>query len=195
MNTDGLRMATLGSVYSVHSVVQTTGVEPPSAQSARSEIRPDTSETGALLPDLRSLPVQNLKKEVVTKGLVRCPSRMIPATEPADKIIMQGVHVELMPALQTAIRNKFAVLLRHNEHIVRIHVRLQLEQTHGSQHLYSATAQIEIGGPDLVATMKGEEAYAVIDALAEKLSEQLRERHERRTDRHREGPKMDQAAP
>jgi putative sigma-54 modulation protein len=132
-----------------------------------------------------------LKKAVATKGLARYPGRMIPTTGPADKIIMQGVHVELTPALQQAIRDKFAVLLRHNEHIVRIHVRLQLEQTHGRQHLYSATAQIEIGGPDLVATMKGDEAYAVIDALAEKLSEQLRERHERRTERRRDSGPID----
>jgi hypothetical protein len=56
---------------------------------------------------------------------------MIPETDPADKIIMQGVHVELTAALQQAIRDKFAVLLRHNDHILRINVRLQHDQTRG----------------------------------------------------------------
>jgi putative sigma-54 modulation protein len=116
---------------------------------------------------------------------------MIPETDPSDKIIMQGVQVELTAGLQQAIRDKFAVLLRHNDHIVRISVRLQHDQTRGKKALYSATAQVEIRGPDLVATVKGEDAYAILDGLAESLSEQLRERHERRTDRRRDMKAVD----
>ena len=103
--------------------------------------------------------------------------------ETAAKIIMQGVHFELTAALQNAVREKFSVLLRHNEWIVRIHVRLTQEQARSRNHSYSATAQIEIKGPDLVATVKGDDAYSVIDGLVEKLDEQLRERHERRKDK------------
>ncbi len=106
-----------------------------------------------------------------------------PAAAPADKIIMQGVHLELTAALQNVIRDKFSVLLRHNPRIVRIHVRLTQEQSRGRTHLYSATSQIEISGPDLVATAKGDDAYSVLDSLVEKLDEQIRERHERRTDK------------
>jgi putative sigma-54 modulation protein len=97
----------------------------------------------------------------------------------ANKLIIQGVHIELTAAMQNVIREKFGVLLRHNEWIVRINVRLSLDQTRGQQHLYSATGQIEMRGPDIVATVKGDEAYAVLDGLVEKLDEQLRERHER----------------
>jgi putative sigma-54 modulation protein len=114
-----------------------------------------------------------------------------------SKIIMQGVHVELTAAMQDIIRDKFSILLRHNDHIVRINVRLQRDQHHGNQHHYSATGQIEIRGPDIVATVKGDEAYSVLDGLVTKLDEQLRERHERRKDKrnHPAGVELDADLP
>lgn len=106
-----------------------------------------------------------------------------------SKIIMQGVHVELTGAMQNIIREKFAVLLRHNDRIIRINVRLQQDQHRGQKAHFTATGQIEISGPDIVATVKGADAYAVLDGLVEKLDEQLRERHERWKDRrHRQEP-------
>ena len=101
----------------------------------------------------------------------------------ASKIIMQGVHIELTAAMQDIIREKFSVLLRHNERIVRVNVRLHQDQQRGNSYHYTGTGQIEISGPDIVATVKGEDAYSVLDGLVEKLDEQLRERHERRIDK------------
>lgn len=101
----------------------------------------------------------------------------------SSKIIMQGVHIDLTAAMQNIIREKFSVLLRHNEWIVRINVRLHQDQQRGKNHHYTATGQIEIGGPDIIATVKGDDAYNVLDGLVEKLDEQLRERHERRKDK------------
>jgi putative sigma-54 modulation protein len=100
-----------------------------------------------------------------------------------SRIIMQGIHVELTAAMQNVIREKCLVLLRHNEWIIRINVRLHQDQTRGNKHHYTATAQVEVRGPDVVATVKGDDAYNVIDGLVEKLDEQLRERHERRKDK------------
>jgi putative sigma-54 modulation protein len=101
----------------------------------------------------------------------------------SSKIIMQGVHIDLTAAMQNIIREKFSVLLRHNEWIVRINIRLHQDQQRGRNHHYTATGQIEIGGPDIIATVKGDDAYNVLDGLVEKLDEQLRERHERRKDK------------
>src|SRR5688500_16443551 len=101
----------------------------------------------------------------------------------SSKIIMQGVHIDLTAAMQNIIREKFSVLLRHNEWIVRVNVRLHQDQQRGKNYHYTATGQIEISGPDVIATVKGEDAYSVLDGLVEKLDEQLRERHERRKDK------------
>lgn len=117
--------------------------------------------------------------------------------EYANKIILQGIHVDLTEAMQNAMREKFSVLFRHNERIIRVNIRLHQDQTRGQKHHYSATGQIEIGGPDIVATVKGDDAYNVLDGLVEKLDECLRERHERRKDKrnHPHDVEIDSALP
>ena len=114
-----------------------------------------------------------------------------------SKIKMAGIHIELTAAMQNIIREKFSVLLRHHERIVRINVRLAQDQNRGQNHHYSATGQIELSGPDIIATVKGDEAYTVLDGLVEKLDEQLRERHERRKDKrnHPNEIELDAALP
>ncbi len=96
---------------------------------------------------------------------------------------MQGIHVDLTPTLQKVIRDKFSVLLRHNEWIVRMNVRLHLDGARGRKQHFTATGQLEVRGPDLVASVRGEDAYTVLDGLVEKLDELLRERHERLKDK------------
>lgn len=113
----------------------------------------------------------------------------------ASKIILQGIHVELTPAMQNVMREKFAVLLRHNEYIVRLNVRLNKDQARGRQSHYTATGHIEIGGPDIVAHVEGDNAYNVIDRLVDKLDQLLLDRHERRKDRRNHPHGVDLDAP
>ncbi|HEX2862256.1 MAG TPA: HPF/RaiA family ribosome-associated protein, partial [Lacunisphaera sp.] len=49
---------------------------------------------------------------------------MNPNISSPDKIIMQGIHVDLTPALQEALRSKFETLLRHDPNIIRLNIRL-----------------------------------------------------------------------
>lgn len=111
------------------------------------------------------------------------PRTMTNNTDDLSKIHMQGIHVELTAAMQNIIREKFSVLLRHNERIVRINVRLHQDQVRGQKHHYTATGEIEIAGPNLVASVKGDEAYSVLDGLVDKLDGLLSDRHERRKDK------------
>ncbi|MDO8543859.1 MAG: ribosome-associated translation inhibitor RaiA [Opitutaceae bacterium] len=100
-----------------------------------------------------------------------------------SKISMQGVHIDLTPAMQNIIREKFSVLLRHNEWIVRVDIRLHQDQQRGRKHHYTATGLIAVRGPDIIASVKGDDAYNVLDGLVEKLDELIRERHERFKDK------------
>ena len=100
-----------------------------------------------------------------------------------SRIIMQGIHVELTDAMQGMIREKFGRLLRHNERIVRINVRIHQDQTLGTERHYTLTSQIEISGPDLVASAQGMDAYALIDEVSEKLDNLIERRHGRRKDK------------
>src|SRR5688572_6556626 len=111
-----------------------------------------------------------------------------------SKIHMAGVHIELTAAMQNIIREKFSVLLRHNEWIVRVNVRLHQDQHRGNKSHFTATGQIEMRGPDIVATVKGDDAYNVLDGLVEKLDEQLRERHERFKDKRNHPQDVDISA-
>jgi len=108
------------------------------------------------------------------------------AQTPVDisaKIHVQAVHLELTEAMRSIIHEKFAVLLRHNEYIVRINLRLDQDQHRGNERHYTATGHIEIGGPDLVAAAEGRDAYEVLDELVDKLDRHLERRHGKRKDR------------
>lgn len=103
--------------------------------------------------------------------------------EASAKITMQGIHLELTEAMRSAIQEKFSGLLRHNDRIIRINVRLHSDQKLGHQHHYTATGEIEIGGPNPVATTEGTDAYQALDALAEKLDRLLERRHGQRKEK------------
>lgn len=114
-----------------------------------------------------------------------------------SRIILHGIHVGLTEAMQSVMRQKFSALLRHNDYIVRINVRLRQDQALGTEHHYSGTAQIEIGGPDLIASADGKEAYDVIDELVDKLDRQLKTRQGRRKDKrnHPHAPEIEAPLP
>lgn len=93
------------------------------------------------------------------------------------KLIVSGIHLELTDALKQIVRDKVARLLRHEPRIVRVRIDLEMDKTraHGSQFI--AKGHIEIGGPDLLASVASEDAYKSIDALVDKLDGSLRRRH------------------
>lgn len=113
------------------------------------------------------------------------------------KIIMQGIHVQLTDAMQSMIREKFGRLFRQANEIIRINVRLHQDQTMGTEHHYTVTAQIEIRGPDIVATADGKDPYALVDDLVEKLDNLLERRHGKRKDKrnHPHGVELDAVLP
>lgn len=100
-----------------------------------------------------------------------------------SKLKLQAIHFDMTEAMQNVLYDKLGVLLRHNDYIIRVNVRIHKDQTMGTEHHFTATGQIEISGPDLVASAEGKDAYDVIDALVEKLDRQLERRHGRRKDR------------
>ena len=101
----------------------------------------------------------------------------------AAKILMQGIHLELTPGLQGAILEKFETLLRHNERIMRLNIRLHKDQRMGHDYHYTATAQVELSGPDVVAHAEDTDAYVALDKLSQKLAQLIERRHDRRKDK------------
>ena len=106
--------------------------------------------------------------------------------EPVDKILVRGIHLEITPALRAAALRKGARLLRHEGRLVRI--RFEIEYTRVSCVQFVAKGLIEIGGPDLVASVASEDAYKALDLLIKKLDRMLRERSRFRADQRNNRP-------
>lgn len=101
----------------------------------------------------------------------------------ASKFIIRGVHLDLTDALRQITMEKAARLLRHNDHILRIRIDLELDKTRGNKDQFVAKGRIEISGPDLIASGHSEDAYKSVDLLVDKLDGLLRERHGLRKDK------------
>lgn len=94
----------------------------------------------------------------------------------ADRLILRGVHVTLTDALRDNIRTKVERIFRHEGKIVRIRIDIELDKTRGVGQHFIAKGHIEIGGPDLIASVSSEDAYKSLDLLMDKLDELVRRR-------------------
>lgn len=113
----------------------------------------------------------------------------LPSTrDPAERILLQGIHVEITPALHQIVVDKFSPLVRHDQHIIRINIRLHKDQKLGDEYHYAAMGLIEVRGPDLVAHADGKDAYAALDQLVDKLDQLLERRHGRAKARRNHPP-------
>ena len=100
-----------------------------------------------------------------------------PQTSPfADRLSLRGVHVTLTDALRDNIRSKVERIFRHEGKIVRIRIDIELDKTRGVSQHFIAKGHIEIGGPDLIASVSSEDAYKSLDLLMDKLDELVRRR-------------------
>jgi len=110
------------------------------------------------------------------------------------RLIIRGIHLRLRPKLRDAIAAKAERLLRHEDHIVRLRIDLEHDQTREPSQAFVAKGHIEIRGPDLVASVAAEKALTANDRLVDKLDALLRRRHERRI-RRRTDPRAQTSGP
>ncbi|MCW5549259.1 MAG: ribosome-associated translation inhibitor RaiA [Opitutaceae bacterium] len=101
----------------------------------------------------------------------------------AAKLIIRGIHLDLTDALRNIVTQKAERLLRHNEHLIRIRIDLEHDKTRGSADQFIAKGHLEIGGPDLLASVATEDCYKSIDLLMDKLDRLIRRRHRRFKDK------------
>jgi len=104
-------------------------------------------------------------------------------TDPATKFLIRGIHLDLTEALRQSVLHKAERLLRHNDYIVRIRIDLELDQTKDITSKFIAKGHIEIGGPDLIASVASDDCYKSIDLLVDKLDRLLERRHGMRKDK------------
>lgn len=109
------------------------------------------------------------------------------APDAGAKILLRGIHLTLTDALRATLHEKTSRLLRHEPRIDRVRIDLEHDATRG-RAVFVAKGHIEIGGPDLVATVASEDGYKAIDLLVAKLDRLLARRAELlQNRRHRAG--------
>lgn len=94
----------------------------------------------------------------------------------ADRLLVRGIHLDLTDALRAAVQEKTTRLFRHQDHIIRLRVDLELDKKHDTEHRCIAKGHIEISGPDIVASVASDDVYKSIDLLVDKLDGLLRKR-------------------
>jgi putative sigma-54 modulation protein len=92
-----------------------------------------------------------------------------------NDVIISGNHLDLTDAIKQNVADKMSKLFQHEERIIRIRVELEVDTTTPEKQQV-AQGQIEIKGPDLVATVRSDDLYKSIDALVNKLDRMLRRR-------------------
>ena len=95
----------------------------------------------------------------------------------AAKVIVRGIHIELTPALRAYAEGVAERLLRHNEHLIRVRLDIELDHTRAVGDQFIAKGHLEIRGPDLIASVESDDAYKSLDLLADKLDGSLRRLH------------------
>lgn len=95
---------------------------------------------------------------------------------------ISGQHIEVTPALKDYVKSKMERIERHFDNISSSNVVLHVEK---SRHWAEATVATK--GATLHANAQAEDMYAAIDAVIDKLDNQVRKQKEKHTDHHKNG--------
>ena len=96
------------------------------------------------------------------------------------QIETHGQQIEVTPALRDYVETRLARLARHFEHPCQIRVQLGLDKPE-----HKAVATVNLSGRTLHTDASGQDMYAAIDLLADKLDRLLMKQKERMVDHHR----------
>lgn len=94
------------------------------------------------------------------------------------KVNISGHHIEITDSLQNFVEEKIAKVERHFDGIVSAQVTLTVVKDR-----MTAEVNLAIGGPDLHASAEGDDMYAAIDQMTEKLIRQVQKHKEKLVDR------------
>ncbi len=95
------------------------------------------------------------------------------------QITVKGHQIDVTPALREHAEAKLERLTKHFDHLHDLSIVLSVEKL-----LHKAEATLTVSGKALHADAVAPDMYAAIDALADKLTNQVRKHKEKVTDHH-----------
>ena len=93
---------------------------------------------------------------------------------------ISGHHIEVTPALREYVENKLDPVVRHFDRVTGVNVILSVEKLK-----QKAEVTVHVPGKDLFAENSGEDLYASIDVLFDKLDLQVQKYKQKVQDHHR----------
>lgn len=97
------------------------------------------------------------------------------------QINVSGQQIEITGPLRDYVSEKIGRIQKHFDHVTNTNVVLHFEK---KKNRHSAEATINTKGAQLHADSQGDDMYAVIDALADKLDRQVL-KHKEKLSQHR----------
>ncbi|MBS1269570.1 MAG: Ribosome hibernation promoting factor [Gammaproteobacteria bacterium] len=98
------------------------------------------------------------------------------------QITISGQHMDVTPALREYVNSKMERIERHFDHVSRSNVVLNAETTR-----HCAEVTVSTKGATLHANAEADDMYAAIDAMIDKLDNQVRKQKGKSTDHHKNG--------
>ncbi len=95
---------------------------------------------------------------------------------------LTGNHVEITSAMRDYVTSKINKITRHFDHVIDVSVILSVEK-----HKQKAEANVHIKGKDIFVEADGENMYASIDSLIDKLDRQILKHKEKNLERRNQG--------
>lgn len=92
---------------------------------------------------------------------------------------ISGHHLDLTPPLRAYVKDKLKRVERHFDHLISAEVVLSVEKDR-----QTAEANIHASGADLHAQATEPDMYVAIDALVDKLDQQIRKHKEKLRNHH-----------
>lgn len=91
---------------------------------------------------------------------------------------LTGNHVEITPAMREYVTTKISKITRHFDHVIDVSVILSVEK-----HQQKAEANVHVKGKDIFVETNGDNMYASIDSLVDKLDRQVLKYKEKNIER------------
>ncbi|HJW24806.1 MAG TPA: ribosome-associated translation inhibitor RaiA [Rhodocyclaceae bacterium] len=93
---------------------------------------------------------------------------------------ISGHHIEVTPALRDYVQNRLDPVMRHFDRVTGVSVILSVEKLK-----QKAEVTVHVPGKDIFAENSGDDLYAAIDALFDKLDRQVQKYKQKVQDHHR----------
>lgn len=93
---------------------------------------------------------------------------------------ISGHHLEITPALRDYVTGKLERVTRHFDHVIDVNAILSVEKLK-----QKAEVTVHVPGKDMHVEEAGEDLYAAIDAMFDKLDRQVLKHKQKLQDHHR----------